>query len=272
MNSEPLKSKVAPTEMNVNFKPSPLTPIGTFYSSQKRPYEAGRQPDEHHAPGTVILEPQYEGGLQDLKEFTHVWLLFLFNHNSDFRLTVQPPRGSQKKVGVFACRSPYRPNFIGMSALRLEKIEKNILTVLGADLLNGTPILDIKPYIPEIDSIAEANAGWLRVKKFDISFTDYALEQLDYLSTWGIANIKGFIIHQLEFSPTDHKRKRVKKLPQGLWELGYQTWRIHFDLGEDALVIHHINSVYQAQELVDSTDKYRDKAVHLKYLALFPNR
>ena len=120
-------------------------------------------------PASVVFEPGY--GLQDavrgLADFSHIWLIWGFSEARwEGSLTVRPPRlGGNTRIGVFASRSPFRPNSLGMSAVRLESIEMTadrgpVLHVLGADLLDGTPIYDIKPYIPYADCIPEASHGY----------------------------------------------------------------------------------------------------------------
>lgn len=101
--------------------------------------------------------------LDGLQAFSHIWLLWVFHANSNRASLkkVRPPRLAGEKAGVFASRSPHRPNPIGLSAVRLDKIEGSILHISGVDLISGTPVLDIKPYIPEWDSLPEASDGWL---------------------------------------------------------------------------------------------------------------
>lgn len=131
------------------------------------PRQAGRVKELF---GRIVFEPQYRSAeaVRALEGFSHLWLLFDFSesHRADFSPTVRPPRlGGNERVGVFASRSPFRPNPIGLSAVRLERIEQTaeegtVLWVSGVDLLSGTPILDIKPYLPFADSIPEATAGY----------------------------------------------------------------------------------------------------------------
>jgi tRNA-Thr(GGU) m(6)t(6)A37 methyltransferase TsaA len=113
----------------------------------------------------AFRNPDVYRGLED---YSHVWLIWEFSANKEvpFSPTVRPPRlGGNTRMGVFATRSPYRPNKIGLSCVKIEKIELHtpqgpILWVSGADLMNGTPILDIKPYLPHSDSIPEAKGGF----------------------------------------------------------------------------------------------------------------
>lgn len=117
----------------------------------------------------IIFEPEYRNreALRGLEDFSHIWLIWEFSKakRDEWSPTVRPPRlGGNKRMGVFATRSPFRPNPIGLSCVKLEKInfgeEGPVITVSGADLLDGTPIYDIKPYLPYADCIPEASGGF----------------------------------------------------------------------------------------------------------------
>jgi len=115
--------------------------------------------------GTIRFTPEFRQAetLRGLEDFTHLWLIWGFSEASGWTPTVRPPRlGGNTRLGVFATRSPYRPNPLGLSAVEIERIEqdKAIIHVRGADLLDGTPIYDIKPYIPYADSIPTAKGGF----------------------------------------------------------------------------------------------------------------
>ncbi len=118
---------------------------------------------------TVVFEPEYRvtEALRGIEEFSHLWLIWAFDRTEReaWSPTVRPPRlGGNQRVGVFATRSPYRPNAIGLSCVRLLAVEKSregtVLKVAGADLMNGTPIYDIKPYLPYVDCRPEATGGF----------------------------------------------------------------------------------------------------------------
>ena len=119
---------------------------------------------------TIVFEPEYRNpdALRGLEEFSHIWLIWQFSEavRDKWSPTVRPPRlGGNTRMGVFATRSPFRPNPIGLSCVRLEAIEKDpklgtVLVVSGADLMDGTPILDIKPYLPYADAHPEALGGF----------------------------------------------------------------------------------------------------------------
>ena len=119
---------------------------------------------------TIVFEPEYRNpdALRGLEEFSHIWLIWQFSEavRDKWSPTVRPPRlGGNARMGVFATRSPFRPNAIGLSCVKLEAIEKDprlgtVLVVSGADLMDGTPILDVKPYLPYADSHPEATGGF----------------------------------------------------------------------------------------------------------------
>lgn len=132
---------------------------------------------------TVIFEPDYRNtdAVRGLEQYSHIWLLWRFSECADkpFTPTVRPPRlGGNTRMGVFATRSPFRPNSIGLSCVRLEKIDFTspdapVLHVAGADLMDGTPILDVKPYLPYADSVPTASGGFALQSKEDILKVDF---------------------------------------------------------------------------------------------------
>lgn len=154
-----------------------VKPIGIIHSCFKQKFGIPRQAGLcKKATGTIELfkEFSHEDITRELETFSHIWVLFHFHKVKDWNPTVRPPRlGGTKKVGVFASRSPFRPNPIGQSILKLESIERKdgkiLIHVSGIDLLDQTPIIDIKPYSPTSDIIPEANSGWIQqeFKKID---------------------------------------------------------------------------------------------------------
>lgn len=129
------------------------------------------------AMGKIVFEPEYKNAdaLRGLDGYSHIWIIWQFSESArdTWSPTVRPPRlGGNKRMGVFATRSPFRPNPIGLSCVKIESIDlKNVeIHVSGVDMLNGTPILDIKPYLPHVDAKADAYGG------FAADFKDYALE------------------------------------------------------------------------------------------------
>ncbi|MBT3175599.1 MAG: tRNA (N6-threonylcarbamoyladenosine(37)-N6)-methyltransferase TrmO [Desulfobacula sp.] len=110
--------------------------------------------------GTIVMEKEYEQGLNDLDGFSHIILLYHFHESKGYNLMVKPFLDDHKR-GLFSTRAPRRPNPIGLSIVRLIKREGNRLTIKGIDVLNGTPLIDIKPYVPGFDTKEVTSIGWL---------------------------------------------------------------------------------------------------------------
>ncbi len=110
--------------------------------------------------GTIEILPEYRDGLADLDGFSHVFLLYYLHRSEGYALRVIPFMDTVKR-GVFATRAPKRPNPIGLSLVRLDGTENGVLHILDVDMLDGTPLLDIKPYIPQVDSRSDVRVGWL---------------------------------------------------------------------------------------------------------------
>lgn len=150
--------------------PYSVEPIGIVHSCFKEKFGVPRQPGlVKGARGEIELFPPYDRAeaVAGLEQFSHLWITFLFHQciGDEVRLSVRPPRlGGNRKLGVFATRSTHRPNPIGLSVVALEEIcleQGHIrLRLSGLDLIEGTPVLDIKPYLPYVDAVAEARAGY----------------------------------------------------------------------------------------------------------------
>lgn len=143
-------------------------PIGILRSPYARRIDAphqgtvtqGTETGEAATATLELAEWLDEQVLQDLEGFERLWLIYDLHRSEGWRPTVKPPRGGPKR-GVLATRSPHRPNAIGLSAVELVKIEDRTLHLRGVDLLDGTPVLDIKPYVPYADAFPDAKAGWI---------------------------------------------------------------------------------------------------------------
>lgn len=116
---------------------------------------------EFSAPGTVEVNSQYAEGLKDLEGFSHIILLYHLHQVHRTDLMVRPFLGKEDR-GVFATRAPTRPNPIGLSVVKLDRVENNLLHIANLDVLDGTPLLDIKPFVPEFDQPTEVRVGWLK--------------------------------------------------------------------------------------------------------------
>jgi tRNA-Thr(GGU) m(6)t(6)A37 methyltransferase TsaA len=135
--------------------------IGVIHSSFKE--KQGTPIQGHLSPearGTVEVFRRYAGGLKDIEGFSHIVLIYYFHKSKGYKLLARPFLEDVQR-GVFSMRAPRRPNAIGLTTVRLLKREENILHVAGVDMLDGSPLLDIKPYVPEFDSFDDIRRGWL---------------------------------------------------------------------------------------------------------------
>ena len=146
-------------------KPILFEPIGTIHSPFSDPAGVPIQPRAAEGvKGKVVLEPIFEEGLKDLEGFSHLILIYYFHKAGEGDLLVMPFLDDQKR-GVFATRAPRRPNGIGISVVKLVGVQDNILKVENLDILDGTPLLDIKPYIPDFDHYDDVRVGWLEKRR-----------------------------------------------------------------------------------------------------------
>ncbi|KFA97279.1 MULTISPECIES: tRNA (N6-threonylcarbamoyladenosine(37)-N6)-methyltransferase TrmO [Vibrio] len=167
-----------------------LEPIGIIHSPYKEKFAVPRQPRlVSSATATIALQGDINclEAVRGLEQFSHLWLLFLFDQNlaAGWKPTVRPPRlGGNERVGVLASRATFRPNGIGMSSVELKGIRQQgslvFIDVGSVDLVDGTPIVDIKPYIPYSDSIPDAIGGYAESEpeSIEVAFSDIALEVL----------------------------------------------------------------------------------------------
>lgn len=149
---------------------SEITPVAYIYTPFSAKFGIPRQSGLTGTKAKIVFEKPYRTpeAIRGLSDFSHIWLIWEFSENKDKSnsLTVRPPRlGGNKRMGVFATRSPFRPNNLGLSCVEIERIEENtpegpVIYVRGADILDGTPIFDIKPYLPFADSRPDAKGGF----------------------------------------------------------------------------------------------------------------
>lgn len=155
----------------------------------------------------ILSEYQPEISLQGIDGYSHVWLQFVFHLNSSqrFHAKVHPPRLAGESMGLFATRSPHRPNPIGLSLVELVKLEQNRLILAGADLVDGTPILDVKPYLPHIEALPKARGGWaldIKADEISVEFSDRAMEILQkWMKNSGHVELQEVIVQVLQQDP-----------------------------------------------------------------------
>jgi tRNA-Thr(GGU) m(6)t(6)A37 methyltransferase TsaA len=169
-------------------------PIGRVHSPLKEKFGLPRQPGlvpELH--GQIEILPPYdrEEAFAELSGYSHIWIVSVFHlaAREQWQPTVRPPRlGGNERVGVFASRAPYRPNPIGLSLVALQGIARKqgrlLLSISGCDLVDGTPVLDIKPYLPYSDYVAEARAGYTDAVPRDLLKVSWSAQASEQLAAW----------------------------------------------------------------------------------------
>lgn len=185
-------------------------------------------------PTKITLLPAFAdaNAFRGLEEFSHVWLIWGFSEAEykGFSPTVRPPRlGGNVRMGVFATRSPFRPNSLGLSVVRIEEINGCTLTVSGADLLNGTPIYDIKPYLPYADSIPEASNGWALSDKAPVLKVNFP-EELQALIP---SSKREGLIELLAQDP----RPQYQDSPERIYTMAFGIFQISFCVDGDSLTV-----------------------------------
>ena len=257
---------------------STLAPIGTVRCAQRYRYEAPRQGVWGGGNEAIVElhdDPALRQGLTGLAGFARLWVVYLFHHNSGWRPFVQPPRADVGRVGVFATRSPHRPNPLGLSCVELVGIDGGCVHIRNHDLLDGTPVLDLKPYVPYADAFPDAAAGWLdgvTETPRELVWTPAAAARATWVATHAGLDMRHFAQVQLRHEPTAADRKRIApdpERPDG-WVIAYRTWRLHYTLAPGLVTIHDVRSGYSAADLDDPADRHHDKASHRAFLAVFP--
>lgn len=228
-----------------------IEPIGYVISPNKQRYETPHQGVLADDSISVIrLNPgmNYEQALKHLEGFGMIWVIYRFHLNPDWKPMVTPPR-SEHKVGVLATRSPHRPNGIGLSAVKLVKIEGLDVTITNSDILDGSPVLDIKPYIPSYDSFPGVATGWVKNdqrEKFNVELTEEAALQSEAIRENTGQNLEGYAKVQLALEPGDTSRKRINETADGGYCLSYREWGIFYRIeAADRRVI--VTSIESAQ-------------------------
>jgi tRNA-Thr(GGU) m(6)t(6)A37 methyltransferase TsaA len=197
-------------------------PIGYVTSCFKEKFGTPRQPllvPEAKAILKIRADLNPLHALSGLEEFSHIWIIFDFHKNSNkqFNAKIYPPRLNGEKIGVFATRSPHRPNAVGISCAKLDGIAGDTVYISGIDIIEGTPVLDIKPYLPEFDSVPLATRGW--VNRADnaaltVTFAPEAKDQLGIYDPDGSKNLLQMIFRILQLdprNPMDREETRQNK-------------------------------------------------------------
>ena len=252
-------------------------PIGYIECGQRFRFEAPRQASiapDNRAWIQLNPDPGLEKALLGLADFERIWVIYQLHLNQTWHPLVQPPQRREGKLGVFATRSPHRPNPIGMSCVRLLAIDQNRLQVAQHDFLDRTPVLDIKPYLPYADAFPQARAGWVdsypeRVYSLHIPRAlETRLAWIADRAGWDLIN---FLQVQLRTEPTNVRRKRIAPRHRA-YRIAFRTWRVDYQVDRQGqhIEVVAVGSGYSTADLApDAPDPYRDKAVHRAYIAAF---
>lgn len=245
-----------------------LNPVAYFISDAKERADVPRQGAlalSNRGIIRFISGMNFEQALEDLQGMERIWVLFWMDRVAHWKCKVQPPRATSKK-GVFATRSPHRPNPIGLSCVQLISVSGLDLTVEGHDLMDGSPILDIKPYIAYADSFPKAASGWIEkegdLKRNRVDFSLLAEEELFFIEKEEKENLKSKIESRLEFFLKPSSSNRVKKIEEDFYCLSYKSWRYLFrkELNQDNVTVLAVFSGYdnRSQEVPsDLHDKFQ---------------
>lgn len=203
------------------------------------PHQSGRLMEQK---ARIIFEPEFRvaEAFRGIEEYDYIWLIWQFSEavREKWSPTVRPPRlGGNLRKGVFATRSPFRPNSLGLSSVRLEKVEFHsqlgpVLHVAGADLMNGTPIFDIKPYLPSADSHREARGGFtdrILDHRLEVEFPEEFLEKID-------KERRQALIEVLENDP----RPGYQEDPERIYGISYGKNNIKFRVKENILTVVNV--------------------------------
>jgi tRNA-Thr(GGU) m(6)t(6)A37 methyltransferase TsaA len=254
-------------------------PIGVVHCRRQYRFEAPRQGIFSSGNGEIEIFAPYSGdAIADLAGFERIWVIFCFHVNRDhqWKAKVRPPYPAGGPCrSVFATRSPHRVNPIGMSCVELAGISGRRLLVRHIDMLDGTPVLDIKPYIPEADSFPDSAVGWRSSVpqadefQWSIEFADLFLKQAEFIFSLSSLDLVNLVKVQLGNEPLDSSRKRIRQIENSIYALGCRTWQIIFSVNSAGKKINimEICSNYAVEELAEGADdRYADKDVHRKFI------
>jgi tRNA-Thr(GGU) m(6)t(6)A37 methyltransferase TsaA len=224
-----------------------LQPIGLIETPFDEKFGVPRQSMMiKEAKGVIRLnqDPRYLDAIKELSSFSHIWVLFLFHKSGAWHPLIDTPRVLDHKIGVFATRSPHRPNSIGMSCVKLDKVEVSLdgkieVHVSGVDILNGTPVLDIKPYISYADVMTDATSGWIdsEIESYPVEFSSDSLAALEKSQ-----ELKPIIEQMLALDPRPTSQKRAHPLRNSNHPFAFRIKNldIHWHAAEGRVIVDRI--------------------------------
>lgn len=216
-----------------------IHPIAYFHSPLTSKFGIPRQSGvADELVGTIVLEPEYrrEEALRGLESFDYLWLIWEFSANPHEQqgLTVRPPRlGGNERIGVFASRSPFRPNRLGLSCVRIDKVEIGengpVIHVRGADLMDGTPIYDIKPYVAYADSHPEARSGFVDKKIWEPLLVEIPLTLSKHFTENELAGLKQVL--------SQDPRPRYHDDAERIYGMPFAGWDVRFRVADGVVTV-----------------------------------
>lgn len=222
----------------------PMQIIARIHTDFTEKFGIPRQSGLVENPGTIVFEPPYRNpdALRGLEGYSHIWLLWQFSRavRDEWSPTVRPPRlGGNTRMGVFATRSPFRPNAIGLSSVRLTGIELSgpqgpVLYVSGADLLDGTPIFDIKPYLPYTDAHPDATGGFAFQEKEGPLQVVFPSEWLNRVPTQQRETLRAVLAQD--------PRPAYQHEPERVYKMAFGELEVHFTVSEQTLTVCSVSS------------------------------
>ena len=238
-------------------------PIGVVKTGFKQKFGTPRQSQiVPEAKGVIHLTPevQPEMSLHCLSQFSHLWVLWHFslNKNTRFHGKISPPRLGEK-MGLFASRSPHRPNPIGLSVVKIIKVSSPKIWIEGVDMVDGTPVLDIKPYMPAIEAISDAKIGWLdqlEIPKRKVEFTKKALNDLCiWIEDGAPDNIKNIIDASLKEDPRPRSYKMKHRMGEELY-FAYEDKDVFFKFNSNEdIIVTDIKPFKRGREEGENSEK-----------------
>jgi tRNA-Thr(GGU) m(6)t(6)A37 methyltransferase TsaA len=217
-----------------------IHPIGVIRTPYKSKYAAPRQPasSADNSVGTITLNEHcnYEQALDDLQGFEYIWVIFWFHQNKNWKPKVLPPNGGRKKRGLFSTRSPHRPNPIGLSLCKLIDVKGRTIFIENPDMLDGTPVLDIKPYIPHAESHPKARAGWIDESNersaplYRVMFAADVKKGLKGMRPDERLEVESYLTGLLSRDPHPHAYRRIKKVEENTFIVAVKRWRFVFTI------------------------------------------
>ena len=259
-----------------------LQPIGFLRTRQQVKFQAGHQPSaatEERNELELLPDCGYEDALRDLAGFERVWLIWWFHRNEGWRPLVLPPRGPIQRRGVFATRSPHRPNPLGLTPVPLLGIEGRRLLLGACDLVDGTPVFDIKPYVPSFDAFTDSRAGWIdtvdaemrQPPKFSVTLTPHAESQARWLRENGGIDFLARLTELLARDPSPHRTRRIKRRSATRNEIGCGAWLGIFHVDGTAVIVRAFTPAYPITFLTrEGYENIPDRDAQMAFLAQWP--